>query len=130
MSTEENKAIVRRFFEEIWNSGDMTVVDEIWAVRDPEQYKIHVTELRTATPDLHFTIEDEIAEGDKVVVRYTVRATHKGEYLGQAPTGKPFTMTGIHIFRIARGKLAEMWFEMDRLGFMQQIGVVLPPGVN
>ena len=140
MSVEENKAIVRRLWEEVINKGNMAVVDELVATnyidhtqtpelvaRDPESYKQVVIMFRTAFPDLHVTIEDKIAEGDKVVSRFTVRGTHKGEFMGIAPTGRQVTVTGIAIHRIAGGKLAEVWINMDFLGMMQQLGVVPTP---
>jgi predicted ester cyclase len=77
-----------------------------------------------AFPDLQFTVEDEIAEGDKVTTRYTARGTHRGELMGMAPTGKHVTVTGIFISRVEEGKLAEMWLNWDALGLMQQLGVI------
>jgi predicted ester cyclase len=83
---------------------------------------------RTAFPDLHGTIEDQIAEGDKVVMRMTYRGTHQGELMGIPATGKPVTMTFISINRIAEGKIAEGWVNFDALGMMQQLGVIPVPG--
>jgi steroid delta-isomerase-like uncharacterized protein len=139
MSTEENKALVRRFDEEVWGKGNLAVADELLATNfvlhapppevapDLEGYKQWVSTARTAFPDLQTTIEDMIAEGDKVVTRWTVRGTHKGEIMGIAPTGKQVTMTGISIDRIEGGKIVEEWNEMDMLGMMQQLGAVPPP---
>ena len=81
-----------------------------------------------AFPDLHYTVEDLVAEGDKVVVRYTGRGTQQGELWGIPPTGKQMTYTGILIWRFAEGKIAEHWAEPDRLGLMQQLGVISPQG--
>lgn len=118
----------------------MAVVDELIATnyidhdkrpdlvaRDPESFKQVVTMLLTAFPDLRVTIEDQIAEGDKVASRFTMRGTHKGEFMGIAPTGRQVTFTGIGIRRIAGGKLVEIWMNMDDLGMMQQLGVVPKP---
>lgn len=136
MSVEENKAIVRRFLLAIWSKGNLAVIDEIFASnfvgytsgkeseRGPEGVKQRVATFRTAFPDLHFTVQDEIVEGEKVAVRWIGRATHKGEWMGIAPTNKQVTYTGMNIFRIAAGKLVEEWFNWDALGFMQQLGAV------
>ena len=139
MAPEENKALIRRVIEEIWNQGNMAVVDELYATdcvrhTQPEDtyglegLRQSLTMQRTAFPDFHFTIEDIMAEGDKVAFRWTYRGTHKGEYMGIAPTGKQLTMPGISIIRIAGGKIVEVWAEMDMLGLLQQIGAVPPPG--
>ncbi len=134
MPTEENKAIIRRRVEEIWNSGNLTTADEL-IVTDyasngqaigREGFKQFVTSVRTAFPDLYFTIEDLIAEGDKVVVRYTGRGTHKGDFSGIPATGKQVIFTGIDLFCIADGKMAEEWLNFDRLGMLQQLGMIPP----
>lgn len=136
MSLVENKAIVRRGWEEIWNKGNLTIAPEHYALTyvshmpgnpdmyGPEGHNQLVTMYRTAFPDLHFTVEDQIAEGDKVVNRVTARGTHLGEFRGIPPTGKPITVTGITIDRIAGGKLVESWASWDFLGLLQQLGVV------
>ncbi len=141
MSVEENKAIVSRATEELWNKNNLAVVDELYATNfvshgsdipgvtpDREGYKQFVTMSRTALPDFHTTIEDMIAEGDKVVQRFTARGTHKGEFMGIPPTGKQVTITGIAIDRIAGNKIVENWANMDMLSMMVQLGVVPPPG--
>jgi len=140
MSAKENKAIVRRDFEEIWHQGNLSVIDEIYTtdyirhdavigdMQGPEGVKQVVTMYHTAFPDLHLTIEDIIAEGDKVAYRWTGSGTHKGELMGIAPTGKQETITGINIFRIASGKIVEGWINSDALGMMQQLGVIPPMG--
>ncbi len=140
MSVEENKAIVRRATEEIFNRRNLAVIDELYATNfvshggtpevtpDREGYKQFVTMSRTALPDFHTTIEDMIAEGDKVVQRFTAHGTHKGDFMGIPPTGKQVTVTGIAIDRIAGGKIVENWANMDMLGVMVQLGVVPPPG--
>ena len=113
MSVEENKALVRRIFEEVWNQGKLDVVNEVCPpnvvahlvgnpdIRGIEGYKQFVTTFRTAFPDLHYTIEAQIAEGDKVVTRWISTGTHKGELMGIPPTDKQATVMGISIDRIA-----------------------------
>ena len=140
MSAEENKAIARRLFEGVWNQGKLDVADEILAadyvfhapvpreVRGPEGFKQFVSMYRTAFPDVQYTIEDQIAEGDKVVTRWTCTGTHTGELMGIPPTGVQVTVTGIVIGRIAGGKIVEDWGNWDALGMLQQLGVVPPIG--
>jgi len=136
--TAANKALVRRLIEETFNRDNLDVTDEVIApsfVRykanvpgreGPEGYKQLVKVFRTAFPDLRVTIEDMIAEGDKVAIRQTYRGTHKGDLMGNPPTDRPVTFTGMCLYRIADGKLAEEWIEYDALGMMQQIGAVPP----
>lgn len=135
MSTEENKANVRRSFEEGWNQGNIAVYDELtspnYVGHDPamtvqgiEGLKQFVSMYLTAYPDTHFTIEDQIAEGDTVVTRWTARGTHKGPLMGIPPTGKQVTVTGITIDRFANGKGVESWSNYDALGMLQQLGVI------
>ncbi|MFQ5864509.1 MAG: ester cyclase [bacterium] len=140
MSTEENKAAVRRLIDEAWNKGNLAAIDEILdpdyvlhiaapgARSDREGYKQAVSMYRTAFPDFHFTIEDMVAEDDKVVIRCTMGGIHKGEFMGNAPTGKELTQTAIAIRRFEGGKIVEEWVESDMLGLMQQMGVVPSPG--
>ena len=135
MTVEENKAIARKWNDEIYDKGNPAAVDELYAtnfvaknppagvVRDRESYKQeNVTNVRASFADIHCTIEDMVAEEDKVAVRWSWRGTHKGEFMGIAPTGKQVTMTGITILRIEGGKIVEEWGEADNLGFMQQLG--------
>jgi steroid delta-isomerase-like uncharacterized protein len=141
MSTEENKAIARRWSEEVWGKGNLAAIDELLATDfvfnypapgatpDREGYKQTVTMLCAPLTDIHATMEDMIAEGDKVAVRWTWGGTHSGgEYMGVAPTGKQVTITGISIIRIVGGKIVEEWGEIDNLGLLQQLGVVPPMG--
>jgi predicted ester cyclase len=139
MSTEENKALVRRFFEEMWVKGNLSAADELLATNfvfhpppgvapDLEGYKQWVSMTCAGLADRQSTVEDQTAEGDKVVTRWTYRGTHKGELMGIAPTGKQVTVTGISIDRIVGGKIVEEWNEIDNLGMMQQLGVVPSPG--
>ena len=136
----DTKVLVRRLFEEVWNQGNLAAIDELFApsyIRyDPAApeakglagFKQLVVLLRTAFPDLHFTLEEIIAEGDKVMSRALLRGTHRGEYLGIAPTGKPVAVMGMVVLRIAQGKFQEGWLMMDNLGLLQQLGVVPPLG--
>jgi len=142
MSTEENKAVARRSYETFntaMRTGNFGAFEEVLAANavdhNPapgqapglEGVKQVFGMFRTAFPDLHFTVEDMIAEGDKVVSRITAHGTHKGDFQGIPPTGKQMTQTGIDILHIAGGKVVERWGEFDNLGLMQQIGVVPPP---
>ncbi len=140
MSAEENKALVRNILEEAYNKGNLDVIDEHLAPdyvhhnpptgvpNDREGYKQAVTMLRTAFPDYHITIDDMIAEGDKVVLRLHWSGTHKGEFMGIPPTGKHITVEGISIHRIEGGKIVEQKGMVDSMSMMQQLGVVPPLG--
>ncbi len=143
MSTEDNKASMRRSIEEGVNQGNIAVFDELcapnWVYHDPanpgvrtlEDYKRFVTETRSAFPDFQMTIEDLIAEGDKVVVRGTIRGTNTGDIetpMHIPATGKPITITGISIVRFAGGKAVEVWNQGDSLGLLQQLGLIPVPG--
>ncbi len=136
--SEENKAIVRRAFEEVWNQGNLSVIDEILSpeytghappesVKSSEEFKELVMKYRAALPDIHFTIEEMEAVGDKVITRWTSSGTHNGDLMGITATGKRTTTTGITIMRIADGKCVEERSNWDALGFMQQLGVVTMP---
>ena len=135
--SEHNKAIVRRLVEELWNKGNLSVADELFAPnyehhdastldfgRGPESEKKRATLYRTAFPDVRLMIEDIIAEGEIVMTRWSCRGTHKGDLSGIAPTGKQINISGVTIARLANGKLAEGWVNWDALGLMQQLGVV------
>jgi len=138
MSTEANKAIARRFLEEVFGQGKLAVADEILAPDHvdhgpgalpgtppgPEGSKMLVTVYRNAFPDIHFTIDEQIAEGDKVVTRWTGHATHKGELAGIPATGKSATVTGMGVDRIVNGKIVESWGIFDQFGMLQQLGVI------
>jgi steroid delta-isomerase-like uncharacterized protein len=140
VSAEENKALVRRSFEEVFNQGNLDAVEEIFApdyvlhdptspeeIRGTEGMRQYVSMYRTAFPDLQQTIEDEIAEGEKVATRLTGRGTHQGELIGIPPTGNRVEAVGIVINRMSGGKIAESWANYDALGMMQQIGAVPAP---
>jgi steroid delta-isomerase-like uncharacterized protein len=129
------KALSRRIFEEVWNQQNLSAADEIVASNfvdhDPqssihslEAYKQFVRYYLTAFPDSHFTVEDEISEGQMVVTRWTVTGTHTGN-LGAIPaTGRRITVTGISCGRVENGKIVEGWTNWDTLGMMQQLGVL------
>ena len=135
MSTAENKALVRRNYEE-FNKQNMAAVDELFAADyvahgtgvfpdiDVAGLKQWWTAFRKVFPDAHYVAEDMIAEGDKVVTRYTFRGTHQGEYMGIPPTGKQVSVTGMEIDRIEDDKVVESWFSQDMLGLMQQLGAI------
>jgi steroid delta-isomerase-like uncharacterized protein len=137
MMSVQNKLVDRRLIEEVWNLGNFAVVDELIAsdylghssipageTHGPVGYKQFYSALREAFPDLQVTVEDQIAEGDKVVTRWTARGTHKGEFQGAAPTGKHGAITGITIDRIANGKVVECWTNADDLGMLRLLGIV------
>ena len=135
--TETNKAISRRVIEEIFNEGKLEIADELIApdfvgydpalpepMRGPDGVKQQAAGYRAAFSDMRLTIEDDIAEGDRVVTRWTARGTHDGELFGIQPTGKETTVTGVSIDRIIDGRLVETWNNWDTLGLLQQLGAV------
>jgi predicted ester cyclase len=121
--TAENKAIVRRIYTDVWNSGNLSVADEIFV--NAEGVKQYVAMFRAAFPDIQHTVEELIAKGDQVVARFTARGTHRGAWKGIAPTGKQVTYTGMTILQIVNGKVTKHYTEWDALRLMQQIGAVL-----
>jgi len=135
---QHNKELIQRYFEEWANHGDTAAADELIAtnvvlhnppavITSLADYKKGMAGFHAAFPDLHFTIEDQIAEGDKVAVRWTLRGTQKADYQGHPASGKPMTVTGVSIFRIADGKIQEIRVNMDRLGMMGQLGWLPAP---
>src|SRR5499427_10685012 len=130
MSEEGNKAIVRRFFEEVWNQQKENVIDEIFAstilfngqsiTRDT--LKQALAGRRTAFADIHVTVDDQVPEGEKVSTRRTWRATHRGPYRGVPPTGKQVTWTQISVVRFSEGRIVEDWAVTDELSILQQLG--------
>jgi steroid delta-isomerase-like uncharacterized protein len=137
MSAEENKALARRVLEEMFNKGNLDVADELLApdyvdhdpampedIRGPEGFKQYVSGYRSAFSDLHLEIEDQIAEGDKVVTRWTGTGTHDGELSGIPPTGNRVTLPGMEIVRISGGKLVEGWEGYDTMNLMRQLDVM------
>ena len=128
MSVEENKALVRREQGELWNhTGNLDAAAELFAPDRVEDAKQEAANVRRGFPDLESTIEDLIAERDKVVAHWRAQATHRGEYMGITPTGNRVDFTGISIYRIEGGKIAESWSVSDLLGMMQQLGVMEQP---
>jgi len=139
MSAEANKAAVRRLIEEVMNGRNPDALDEIVAgdvvhhslppgmPQGIESYRALTSGYTVAFPDLQATIDDLIAEGDRVVVRMTNRGTHQGEFMGIPPTGKRIEVSAITMLRFADGKLAEEWVQADMLGVMEQLGVVPAP---
>ena len=140
MSADENKALVHRFVEELSNQRKLEALDAYLAAdyRDHvvrpdlpptrDGFRQLVTRFLAAFPDFHYTIEDEIAEDDKIVQRLTAQGTHQGVLSGIPPTGKRATWTEIHIGRVADGKIVEHWGEIAQLGMLQQLGVIPTPG--
>jgi predicted ester cyclase len=137
MSTEDNKALVQRFFEEVINQRNVAALDQFVSPnavnhtvpsglpQGPNQFlSMHLN----AFPDVKATVEDLLADGDKVVALVSYRGTHQGAFRSISPTGKLITLMGINIFRIVNGKIVEHWGLADRLSALQQLGVVPPPG--
>ena len=137
--SEDNKALIRRWFEEVWNKGRAEAIDEMFAadgianglsdekgepLRGPDDFKTFFYKFRDAFPDIEVIVEDTIAEGDKVAARCVVRATHQGAGLGFAATQKPMEITGIAIVRIENGKIAEAWNNFDFMSMFQQLGAI------
>lgn len=126
--------MVQRFHEQVWNQGHLAVIDELVSpdyrmhkslpTPDREGLRQFVAMIHSAFPHGHETIEDVIAEGDRVVLRGIIHGTQRGAYLGIPPTGKPIHMTSVFIFRLAEGKIVEDWGEADTLGMMQQLGAL------
>jgi len=140
MSNEQNRALVCRFLENVWNEGNWAAIEDGLATNfilhvpsaagqppGPAVYQQAVTRFRAAFPNLHTTIEDVMAEGDKVVIRGTDLATHRGEFMGIPATGKQVTVAWIGIYRVTDGKIAEEWGSMDSLGLLQQLGIMPSP---
>jgi len=140
MGTQENKASARRFLEEVINKGNVAVIDELSGANfvdhqappgvppTVEGIKGYITMFRAAFPDLHYTIEDSIAEGDRVVQRTTAHGTMKGDFMGMPASGKSATWSEIHITRFENGKAIEHWAVVDQLGMLAQLGFAQAPG--
>ena len=134
-SIEENKTIMRRMVEEIWNQGKLDAADELFAADattpdlaflppGPAGVKMVAQMFLSAFPDLHMTIDRIVAEGDLVVGHFTETATHKGEFMGVPATGKPVSFKEMGILQIANGKIVKSWYSLDQFGLMQQIGAI------
>ena len=136
MSAEENKATIRRYVAEAWNKGNVTIMDELMAPNyarymafsasplNREGQKQRILGFRRAFPDIQLTIEDMVAEGDKVTFRLTLRGTHQGEFQGRPPTGKQIAVGAVDIARFEQGKIVEQWGQTDMLGLLQQLGAI------
>ena len=139
MSTEENKAIIRRMTEEFYNQANVESAERFFAdtyvhhdpaspqVRDREGLKAVLRSFLSGCPDLHITIDQLLAAGDTVAKRWTYHATHTGDLAGLPPTGKRIKMSGLELFRLAGGKIVECWLGYDNLSLMQQLGVIPTP---
>lgn len=136
--SEQNKMLMRRAIEEVWNGGNHDLLEEMVArdfvihapqaeIHGPEGTRQYLTMLREAFPDIHFTIEDQFADGDKVLTRWTAHGTHRGEFQGIPPTNKRVTLTGTDIDRFTDGKVVECWTSTDDLGLLQQLNAVPIP---
>ena len=136
-STDQNKAVLSKWIEEGWNKGNLGVVDELYtpsfvqydpaspvSVSSAEDLKRYVAGFRMAMPDMHFATHDLVAEGDRVLWRFTARGTQTGVLMGIPPTGKTANVEGMALFRLANGKIAECWVNFDALGMLQALGVI------
>lgn len=145
MGVEENKALVLRFYEQVWNEGNVEVADEVFApdyVRHdlrptqarpgPEGQREIATAFRAAFPDLRMRVDLILGEGDLVAARWTTEGTNTGSWGGRPATGARATFSGVNVFRFADGKVVELWNHRDDLGIMQQLGSEIfagaPPG--
>jgi predicted ester cyclase len=136
VSAEDNKALVRRFVDEVQSGGNIDLIDDICSPgfvnhsappgipADREGIKILTAMFGGAFPDSHFTIGDMVAEGDKVATRKTFHGTHEGEFMGIPPSGRAVSMGLIDIVRVSEGRVVEHWVVGDSLGLMQQLGVI------
>jgi steroid delta-isomerase-like uncharacterized protein len=140
MSTEANKAIVQDYYDHVWNNGRLEYLDELLAeevVEHPAQQipglngrdslKAIIGGARGSLPDMEITVHDLVAEGSKVVTRYSMTATHRHEFMGAPATGKQLATTGVAIFRLTGGRIVEIWNFLDTLGLMQQLGLIATP---
>ena len=140
--SEENKALVRRWFEEVWNKGREEAIDEMFSeegvangltdeagepLRGASGFKPFFRQFREAFPDVRVVVEDMVAEGDKVAARVAFHGTHRGELQGIPPTGKEGAFTSMEFNRVVDGKVEEHWVEIDLLGLMQQLGAIPEP---
>jgi steroid delta-isomerase-like uncharacterized protein len=139
MTAEENKALVQRYIEEVWNRRNLGFIDEVLAPGyrrhlgpgsppiDLQAQKKRLAGIMEAFPDIQLTVEDLFAEDDRVAFRVTFRGTHRGVFQGIAPTGKPILVSGLDIIRLEDGKFAEHWGGPDLLSWLQQVGAVVTP---
>lgn len=137
--SEENKALIRRWFEEVWNKGREEAIDEMFAehgiahgladesgepLRGPNGFKPFFRNFRTAFPDIEVVVEDTITEGEKVAARCTVRGKHQSDSLGFAATQRPMEITGMTIVRVRDGKIIEAWNNFDFMSMFKQLGAL------
>ena len=141
---EGNKAVIRRFYEQAWNQKQFDILEEThasgWMHHDPsnpldlrggpEGNRARLVEVSIAFPDVHFRLDDLIAEGDQVAVRFTISGTHLGPFAGIPATGKQISIQGMIVHRLQDGKIVEDWAVRDSLGLLQQLGVIPMPGAN
>ena len=142
MSTEQNKATARRWFLDIIKKGQLAVADEIFAANHiihdphappsgwpdgPEGLKMVASVFGGGFSDWDITLDEQIAEGDKVATRWIASATHTGSLQGMPPTGKSVRVTGVNVMRFAEGKIVESWFNFDMLALLQQLGAIATP---
>jgi steroid delta-isomerase-like uncharacterized protein len=134
----ENKALVERWFEEVWNKGRVEAIDEMFApdavahglggdIRGPEEFKVFHAAYRQAFPDVRIQVDEIVAEGDVVAFRLTARGTHMGDGLGFAATSRAASFVVMGTARIANGRIVEGWNVIDNMGMLTQLGVVTPP---
>ncbi len=137
--SEENKALLRRWFEEVWNKGRAAAIDEMLdqngiahglsddssnPIKGPSEFRPFHSLFRDAFPNMMIVIEDMVAEGDKVAARCSVRAKHEGDFLGRAATQAPVEFTGMTIVRIYNGKIVEAWNNFDFTTLHKQVGLL------
>ena len=137
--SEENKAVLRRWFDEVWNNARADVIEELFdengiahglsddpsnPIRGPRDYRPFYEAFRQGFPNLKVIVEDMVAEGDKVAARCSVRGSHEGEFLGRAATQSPVEITGITIVRIYNGKIVEAWNNFDFMTLHRQVGLL------
>jgi predicted ester cyclase len=143
--SEENKALLCRWFEEVWNKGRADAIEEMFDCEGiahglsdkeesdlcgPEGFKPFFESFRNAFPDMQVIIEDTVAEGDKIAARCMVKATHTGDGLGIAPTNQPVAFTGMTIVRVKDGKIIEAWNNFDFMAMFMQMGAISPPSTS
>ncbi len=139
MSLANNKDIVQKTFDVVWNQHNTAAIDELYASdytthdelpgfsQDRKGFKEWVNQTTRAFPDIEFKIKDQLAEGDEVVTRWEAHGTQKGEFMGVPASGKAITVTGLTMNRLQNNKIKESWNEWDSLSLMQQLGVISEP---
>ncbi|SER81228.1 ester cyclase [Natrinema salaciae] len=137
MNIEDNKALARRMQADVWNEGNVDAIDDLLAedfvqhspwepseLRGRDEFKRQIRDFHAAFPDLHGTVDDIVAEGDTVANRFTMHATHRGEFMGVEPTGNEIELVGTIFARVEDGRIAERWVVDHVLGFLEQLGTV------